>query len=204
MSWLRAHTLCKLGLHCARRHRVQKYDGGRLPQLCCHCRLIVGYAGRTFTKHLLIALVAALALAGCGAPAVTSPPDGLPGPNASIPGVPGTSWTIQGTSITGESFTNPQALAAALNCPVVPTPQQNGIPSDAQGLYCDITQGDPVMVVTFRSNADEEQEFGAYQQNDVCMLIGPGWILWDTQPNGTPPCDQAASVIGGTRADALP
>jgi hypothetical protein len=39
---LRELTLCKLGHHCSERKVVLKYDGGKLPKLCCYCSLIVG------------------------------------------------------------------------------------------------------------------------------------------------------------------
>jgi hypothetical protein len=39
----RAATLCRLGYHCPRLQRIQKYDGGKLPQLCCHCYRILGW-----------------------------------------------------------------------------------------------------------------------------------------------------------------
>ena len=43
---IRAATLCRAGWHCRAGQRIQKYDGGRLPQLCRHCRLITGYGRR--------------------------------------------------------------------------------------------------------------------------------------------------------------
>lgn len=42
-GWLREVTLCRRGRHCAPRRRIQKFDGGKLPQLCCYCRLIVAW-----------------------------------------------------------------------------------------------------------------------------------------------------------------
>jgi hypothetical protein len=45
IAFIREHTLCKLGKHCPPRKRIQKFDGGRLPQLCCYCRLIVDWKG---------------------------------------------------------------------------------------------------------------------------------------------------------------
>jgi hypothetical protein len=42
-AWLREHTLCKAGRHCDPAKRVQKFDGGKLPQLCCYCRLILAW-----------------------------------------------------------------------------------------------------------------------------------------------------------------
>jgi hypothetical protein len=45
-AWLRDHTLCRWGHHCAPHKRVQKFDGGKLPQLCCYCRLIVAWGPR--------------------------------------------------------------------------------------------------------------------------------------------------------------
>jgi len=42
-AWLREHTLCKVGRHCDPAKRVQRYDGGKLPQLCCYCRLIIAW-----------------------------------------------------------------------------------------------------------------------------------------------------------------
>jgi len=43
VALLYAHTLCELGHHCAPAKRIQKFDGGKLPQLCCYCRLIVAW-----------------------------------------------------------------------------------------------------------------------------------------------------------------
>ena len=34
---------CKLGWHCSPRNMILKFDGGMLPMLCCHCRLILGH-----------------------------------------------------------------------------------------------------------------------------------------------------------------
>lgn len=42
---IRANTLCKLGIHCPEKKRIQKFDGGKLPQLCCYCRLILAWKG---------------------------------------------------------------------------------------------------------------------------------------------------------------
>lgn len=42
LSEFRAATLCRLGWHCRRDRRVRKYDGGRYPELCRHCYLILG------------------------------------------------------------------------------------------------------------------------------------------------------------------
>lgn len=42
---IRANTLCKLRVHCPPRKRIQKFDGGKLPQLCCYCRLILDWKG---------------------------------------------------------------------------------------------------------------------------------------------------------------
>jgi hypothetical protein len=155
-------------------------------------------------KKAFAVVIVGLVLAGCGSSAPNNPvgPAGTP---AATPAGTGTTWTIVGTSITGKTFSFPQALAQALSCPVTSPPQGNGIPSFAKaGLYCTLNGNDPVMVVTFATQAAEQQEFAAYQSSDACMLVGPGWIVWDTQPNGTPPCDQAAALIGGTRADLLP
>jgi hypothetical protein len=46
VSWVREHTLCRLGVHCRPGRRVRKYDGGRLPLLCCYCYEVVGYDHR--------------------------------------------------------------------------------------------------------------------------------------------------------------
>lgn len=153
------------------------------------------------------AVMASLVLAGCGSPVPnyqavsTGTPVETP---AATPAGSGSTWIIAGTTITGESFSSPQAVAQALHCPVTSPPGGNGIPSFAEGgLYCTLNGNDPVMVVTFATQGSEQQEWGAYQSSDACMLVGPGWIVWDTQPNGTPPCDQAAALIGGTRADLL-
>jgi hypothetical protein len=43
VSDIRAHTLCKVGLHCRPSKRIQKFDGGRRPALCCHCMKIIGH-----------------------------------------------------------------------------------------------------------------------------------------------------------------
>jgi hypothetical protein len=40
-GWVAAHTLCRLGWHS--RRKIRKFDGGKLPLLCAHCRLIVGW-----------------------------------------------------------------------------------------------------------------------------------------------------------------
>jgi hypothetical protein len=42
-SWLREHTLCQFGVHCAYSKRVRKFDSGKLPQLCYYCRLILDW-----------------------------------------------------------------------------------------------------------------------------------------------------------------
>lgn len=42
MSWLRANTLCRLDRHCRREKGIKKYDGGRCPVLCRHCRRFIG------------------------------------------------------------------------------------------------------------------------------------------------------------------
>lgn len=39
---LHAATLCRAGWHCPPRKAIRKYDGGRCPLLCCHCRVITG------------------------------------------------------------------------------------------------------------------------------------------------------------------
>ena len=44
IDYIRARTLCRLGWHCGPGKLVQKYDGGKLPLLCCYCRKIVGWA----------------------------------------------------------------------------------------------------------------------------------------------------------------
>lgn len=35
-------TFCRTGHHCRPRNRVRKFDGGKCPELCRNCRLIVG------------------------------------------------------------------------------------------------------------------------------------------------------------------
>jgi hypothetical protein len=40
-SGWRQITLCKMKIHCRRSKLIQKFDGGKLPQLCCYCMLIV-------------------------------------------------------------------------------------------------------------------------------------------------------------------
>jgi hypothetical protein len=50
-TWLRDHTLCRWGHHCAPHKRIQKFDGGKLPQLCCYCRLIVAWGTRPERKR---------------------------------------------------------------------------------------------------------------------------------------------------------
>jgi hypothetical protein len=159
-------------------------------------------------KKTFAAVMASLVLAGCGSPAPSyhAMPAGIPTPTPTATSAgSGSTWIIVGTSITGETFSSPQALAQTLSCPVTSPPEGNGIPSFAKaGLYCTLNGSDPVMVVTFATQAAEQQEFAAYQSSDACMLVGPGWIVWDTQANGIPPCDQATALIGGTRADLLP
>jgi hypothetical protein len=49
MSWLREHTLCRLGIHCRAGKRITKYDDGRLPQLCCYCYTIT--EGKGFSQN---------------------------------------------------------------------------------------------------------------------------------------------------------
>lgn len=44
VSAVREATLCKAGWH--GKKRIQKFDGGRLPLLCPHCHLILGYQSR--------------------------------------------------------------------------------------------------------------------------------------------------------------
>ena len=161
-------------------------------------------------KPLIAAVVAAaaLALAGCasGTPdgpsiTVTITPGGLPNTSASAASG---GWTIHGTTVTGTQFTSPQAVASALKCPVVSAPANNdttGIPSNGKGVYCDATPSDPVLVAWFATPAAEDAAFIHYTFGDSCMLVGPGWFIWDTQPNGTPSCDHAQGIIGGTRAD---
>lgn len=41
-EWLLTATLCRIGRHCRAKNRVRKFDGGRCPELCRNCRLIVG------------------------------------------------------------------------------------------------------------------------------------------------------------------
>lgn len=43
VEFVRRRTLCKLGVHCRADKRERKFDGGKLPELCCYCRLIVGH-----------------------------------------------------------------------------------------------------------------------------------------------------------------
>lgn len=154
-------------------------------------------------KKAFVAVMASLALAGCGSSASSSVATPVTTQTTNSAGSAST-WIIADTSINGKEFSSPQAIAQALSCPTTSPPEGNGIPSFAKGgLYCTFNGNDPIMVVTFATQAAEQQEYAAYQSSDSCMLVGPGWIIWDTQANGTPPCDQAADVIGGTRADLL-
>jgi len=41
-SWFPRNALCRLGRHCRPQNQVRKFDGGRCPLLCRHCRKIVG------------------------------------------------------------------------------------------------------------------------------------------------------------------
>jgi hypothetical protein len=41
-EWLFSSTFCRARRHCRPRNRVRKFDGGRCPELCRNCRLIVG------------------------------------------------------------------------------------------------------------------------------------------------------------------
>jgi len=50
-AWFRQHTLCRWGHHCAPRKRIQKLDGGKLPQLCCYCRRIVDWGRKPARKE---------------------------------------------------------------------------------------------------------------------------------------------------------
>ena len=40
---LLAATACKAGRHCRPKRHVKKFDGGKCPLLCCHCRRVVGH-----------------------------------------------------------------------------------------------------------------------------------------------------------------
>lgn len=40
---LLAATLCARGHHCPPEKGIRKFDGGRCPLLCCHCRTIIGH-----------------------------------------------------------------------------------------------------------------------------------------------------------------
>lgn len=40
-GWAATRTLCRLGWHS--RRKIRKFDGGKLPLLCRHCRWITGY-----------------------------------------------------------------------------------------------------------------------------------------------------------------
>lgn len=39
--WLLEQTTCRLGWHS--RRKIRKFDGGMLPLLCRHCRVITGW-----------------------------------------------------------------------------------------------------------------------------------------------------------------
>lgn len=60
-------------------------------------------------------LALAMAVAGCGSPAPSATLPSGPAPVATS--AASSSWVILGTTITGDSFSSPQALAKALNCP---------------------------------------------------------------------------------------
>lgn len=150
-----------------------------------------------------LALALAMAIAGCGS---SAPSASLPsGPAPVATSAASSSWVILGTTITGDSFSSPQALAKALSCPVTSAPSGWSIPSGAtSGLFCTLNGNDPIMVAMYDSQSAEQQQAGNNMPLDNCTLVGPGWLVQDTQVNGTPPCDQAANTIGGTRADLLP
>lgn len=153
-------------------------------------------------------LALAMAVAGCGSPAPSASFPSGPAPSASPAPVAtsaASSWVILGTTITGDSFSSPQALAKALSCPVTSAPSGWSIPSGAtSGLFCTLNGNDPIIVAMYDSQSAEQQQAGDNMPLDNCTLVGPGWLVQDTQVNGTPPCDQAANIIGGTRADLLP
>lgn len=40
--WILEHTFCKFGRHSSRKNSIRKFDSGRCPLLCRHCRKIIG------------------------------------------------------------------------------------------------------------------------------------------------------------------